>query len=175
MIGPFGEVLIMDWGLAKRGAVREADANPRATVALASPPSDTGGSTGVVGTPGYMSPEQARSESADERSDIFSLGAVMLFILTNGGSASADGFALAPRPLKAVCAKAMAADPSARYRSVSDLSADLSRFLEQSPVSAYQENIFDRVKRLTSRHGTAIVLVLAYLLMRTLFIIFAGR
>jgi hypothetical protein len=55
------------------------------------------------------------------------------------------------------------------------LLSDISNFLDQLPVSAYKENIFDRVRRLASRHGTAIVLVLAYLLMRVLFIIFARR
>lgn len=175
MIGPFGEVLVMDWGLAKRGAVNDADRDPRPSVAVAYPCLGTDHSTGVVGTPGYMSPEQARGEPVDERSDVFSFGAVMVFVLINGAPNDPDGFAALPRPLKAICAKAMVADRSARYQSVGQLASDISRFLEQSPVSAYQENILDKVGRLLSRHGTALVLVLAYLLMRILFIIFTRR
>src|SRR5207342_352386 len=112
---------------------------------------------------GYMSPEQAQTETVDERSDVFSLGAVMQFVLTSNHK---DETATLPRALKAICAKAMAADPTARYQSVSELTSDVSRYLEQAPVSAYQENIFDRAGRLANRHGTAIMLVLAYLLMR---------
>jgi serine/threonine protein kinase len=174
MIGPFGEVLVMDWGLAKRGVVREADSDTRTSDVAACEPFD-GHQTGVVGTPGYMSPEQARGEPADERSDVFSLGAVVVFILTNGAPNNPDEFASLPRPLKAICSKAMAADPSTRYQSVGELASDTSKFLEQSPVGAYQENIFDRGGRLVNRHSTAIVLVLAYLLMRILFIMFSRR
>jgi serine/threonine protein kinase len=174
MIGPFGEVLVMDWGLARRGTVSESALGTASSFPVVRPPT-AGPSTGVVGTPGYMSPEQARGEPADERSDVFSLGAVMRFILTNGAPTTTDGLASVPRPLKAVCAKAMAVELPARYQSVRQLLSDISNFLDQLPVSAYKENIFDRVRRLASRHGTAIVLVLAYLLMRVLFIIFARR
>ena len=167
MVGLFGEVLVMDWGLAKRTGNRETSANPVLSLSTDATPS-----SGVAGTPGYMSPEQSRGEPADERSDIFSLGAVMSFVLTRGAP---GGFASLPRPLKAICAKAMAADASARYQSVRELSSDISSFIDKSPVTAYEETTFDRIARFASRHGTAIVLVLAYLLMRVLFIIFARR
>jgi hypothetical protein len=69
----------------------------------------------------------------------------------------------------------MAADPALRYDSVEALASDISSFLEAKPVSAYRENILERAGRLMNRHATAIVLVLAYLLMRGLFILFAKR
>ncbi len=175
MIGPFGEILVMDWGLAKRGGASNQDSDARPSGAVTGRLSGSGGSTGVVGTPGYMSPEQARGETVDQRSDVFSLGAVMVFVLTTGSPDDEDGIASLPRPLKAICQKAMAAEPTTRYQSVGELASDISRYLEQSPVSACQETIFDRIERLMRRHGTAIVLVLAYLLMRVLFIIFAKR
>ena len=97
----------------------------------------------------------------------------MAFVLSNGEPALTAAHSPAPRPLQAICAKAMAQEPSARYQSVGELAADIASFLEQSPVNAYRESIVDRLQRLTQRHGTAIVLVAAYLLMRILFIIFA--
>jgi serine/threonine-protein kinase len=164
MVGPFGEVLVMDWGLAKR--VNHPDLLVETAIGRPS----NGQSTGIVGTPGYMAPEQARGEPADSRSDIFSLGAVMLFILTNRATHETSPL---PKALRAICAKAMSPEPASRYQSIEELSSDLSRYLEQEPVSAYRESIVDRGRRLANRHGTAIMLVLAYLLMRTLFIIFA--
>lgn len=172
MIGPFGEVLVMDWGLAKR---MHTPSGIAATVAN-DPAPDLGRpsfrATGVVGTPGFMSPEQARGEAATPQSDIFSLGAVMAFTLTNGGASGSEARSL-PRPLRSICEKAMAADPAARYVSVETLAADISKYLEQEPVSAYRENVIERAARLMNRHATAIVLILAYLFMRGLFILFA--
>jgi len=167
MIGPFGEVLVMDWGLAKRIGAPDAkqDEELNASVARSVP------ATGVVGTPGYMSPEQAQGASADERSDIFSLGAVMVFVLAN----SERPFGSLHRPLQAICTKAMAADPADRYQSVADLTADVDHFVEQLPITAYKENSYERLQRFAIRHGAAIVLICAYLLMRILFIIFNRR
>jgi eukaryotic-like serine/threonine-protein kinase len=171
MIGPFGEVLVMDWGLAKR-----IDANSHVTL-LTPPPSDAPHSnppaTGVVGTPGFMAPEQERGEAASPRSDIFSLGAVMAFTLTSTATKTENAFHTLPRPLQAICEKAMAMDPASRYGSVEALASDISKYLEQMPVSAYRENIWERTARLTNRHATAVVLVLAYLCMRGLLILFA--
>jgi serine/threonine protein kinase len=172
MIGPFGEVLILDWGLAKRihePVVHALEALPADSIPSAVP------TTGVVGTPGFMAPEQERGEAATPRSDIFSLGAVMAFTLTNGGSSSGNKIHALPRALQSICEKAMASDPASRYESVESFAADISRYLEQAPVSAYRETIWERAGRLMNRHATAIVLVAAYLFMRGLLILFARR
>jgi eukaryotic-like serine/threonine-protein kinase len=170
MIGPFGEVLLMDWGLAKVAAASNGCPTPRTYLNSGASPA-----TGVVGTPGYMSPEQALGQTADQRSDIFSLGAVMAFLLTNSVDQGGTPLSSASRPLAAICAKAMASDPALRYQSVDDLVSDISRYLEQAPVGAYRESFLDRAHRFMNRRGAAIALILVYLVMRGLFIFFAKR
>ncbi len=173
MIGPFGEVLVMDWGLAKR---IDATGLDTATI-LSVLPADVGRpdapGSGVVGTPGFISPEQARGEAASPQSDIFSLGAVLACTLAN--CTPSNEFSSVPRALRSICEKAMAPDPALRYESVEAFASDISKYLEQSPVSAYRENLWERAARVTSRHSAAMVLVLAYLFMRGLLIFFARR
>jgi serine/threonine-protein kinase len=182
MIGPFGEVLVMDWGLAKLSAdSRDADVNgiagaeSRKQAGLSDLPPTAHGA--ILGTPGYMSPEQQRGEtgSLDRRTDVYGLGAVMDFILRSSHSSSDSNGrkAALPKPLAAICDRAMAADIDSRYGSVEEMSEDIGRYLDGLPVCAYRENVMERAARLFSRHQVAIVLLLAYLLMRLLFIAFS--
>jgi serine/threonine-protein kinase len=189
MVGPFGEVLVMDWGLAKilRGhpQTRQSSADPDGTVFEKPNQPDkedsstkssviTGHGT-VMGTPGYMSPEQARGEveTLDARSDIFSLGALLRFVLTqrtpSGATLRLD------RSLEAICAKAAAANRDSRYSNVQDLSQDLSRYLDGLPVSARREGIFEKTLRLYRRYRFFILLMLAYLAMRILLLLILKR
>jgi eukaryotic-like serine/threonine-protein kinase len=181
MIGSFGEVLVMDWGVAKiKEAVRsevsiEAQGNPGSNFSTGLAETAHGR---ILGTPGYMSPEQARGEigSIDERTDIYSLGAILAFMLAGGGPVEPNGSRPSqpvPHPLRAICAKAMAPDPATRYASVQELSSDITKYLDGLPVTAYRESVFERALRLFTRHRVAIVLVGAYLLMRLLFILFS--
>ena len=161
MIGSFGEVLVLDWGVAKilneRGSIgvhrRESASN------------ETMDGT-VIGTRNYMSPEQARGEvdRIDERTDVYSLGAVLNFLLAGQLTKTA----------KAICSKAMAQAPESRYASAAELSADIGRLLDAEPVSAYRENAFEKVSRWVSKNRFLVLLVLAYLLMR-IFFIFTSR
>lgn len=152
MIGSFGEVLVLDWGVAK---IRD---DPRSSAAY-----QTGDGT-VIGTRNYMSPEQARGDvdQLDERADVYSLGAVLAFLLADQLKVS--------KAAHAICSKAMAQAKESRYASASELSADVARLLDAEPVSAYRENAVEKVSRWVSKNRFLVLLVLAYLLMRIFFI-----
>jgi len=178
MVGPFGEVLVMDWGVAKiLGRIQSSSSGPVAVESLApasdpllaSPAKTAHGA--IIGTPGYMAPEQARGdiESLDERSDIFSLGAILQFLLANPAHQNVS------RPLAAIARKAMAANPEDRYTSASALGQDVACYLDGLPVSAYPENILRKVARWAPRHRVAIALVLTYLVVRAVLILWARR
>ena len=150
MIGSFGEVLVLDWGVAQ---IRDSSHEIEGT---------------IIGTQHYMSPEQARGEIdlLDERSDIYSLGAVLSFLLNDQPKVS--------KAARAICAKAMANAKENRYATASELSADIGRLLDAEPVSAYRENAIERTSRWVSKNRFLVLLVLAYLLMR-IFLIFTSR
>ena len=174
MVGSFGEVLVLDWGIARlRHAAdpsvsgsRSPDPDPPHP--FDADPERTAHGT-VMGTPGFMSPEQARGDidAVDERADVYALGAILRFLLDR---ASPDGGA--PRPLLAVAAKATADAPADRYAGVGELAAEVSRWLDGLSVAAYRESLPERARRLFVRYQTPILLVLAYLLMRVLLLVF---
>jgi serine/threonine-protein kinase len=189
MVGPFGEVLVMDWGLAKilRSPSQPAElaADPEATI-FEKPDSPemethstkstavTGHGT-VMGTPGFMSPEQARGEieKLDARSDIFSLGALLRFLLTQRSPA---GFVpRLDRSLEAICAKACAEQRDSRYSTVQDLGLDVSRYLDGLAVRAHRESIFEKIARFYRRYRFFILLIAAYLVMRVLLLLLFRR
>jgi eukaryotic-like serine/threonine-protein kinase len=189
MVGPFGEVLVMDWGLAKllRGDSRPQFqvVDPEATI-LEKPSSVSGGTlsasaTGhgtVMGTPGYMSPEQARGdvERLDARSDIFSLGALLRFLLT--GKPEQTSPSSGPRldkSLAAICVKAAAVSPAERYPNVQEMALDVSRYLDGFAVGAHRESLFEKTSRFYRRYRFFILLIAAYLAMRVLILLFMHR
>jgi serine/threonine protein kinase len=171
MVGPFGEVLVMDWGLAKiLATVGDSDSATRDTPANLGKGSGAPVVTGhgrVMGTPGYMSPEQARGEveGLDARSDIFSLGALLQF-------AAGQKFRQKERALEAICDKACAPEREGRYASVPELAADVSRYVDGLAVGAYRENILERVGRFYRRYRFFILLIATYLLVRVMLVLF---
>jgi hypothetical protein len=146
----------------------------------------------AIGTPAYMSPEQARGDSAavDRRSDLYALGVILYELLVGalpyrpGGvkrtlEQAATGAwtrldrqsagRLVPRPLVAIVHRAMALAPADRYQEVEALARDLRGFLAHQAVSAYHENLVERLGRVLDRHRkqaqvAAVTVVLALVL-----------
>jgi len=142
----------------------------------ADPPKTAHGT--ILGTPGYMAPEQARGEvdGLDERADIYSLGALLQFLTGSGEPVrTREGSGSAPKAVAAIAATAMSKEPSSRYAAVSDMAQDVSRYLDGLSVSAYPENIVERAARVAYRYRVAIGLVIAYLVVRTLLFLWFRR
>jgi eukaryotic-like serine/threonine-protein kinase len=165
MIGSFGEVLVLDWGVAKIKRKPSTDYTDESVKSVDG--FNTSDGT-VIGTRDYMSPEQARGETKelDERADIYSLGAVLQFLLKDQPKCS--------KAAEAICSKATSSAKENRYSTAAELSADIARFLDAEPVSAYQENALEKISRWVSKNRFLVLLVLAYLLMR-IFLVFTSR
>jgi serine/threonine protein kinase len=160
MVGEFGEVLVLDWGVARLRETREsAPADGPETE------EDTGHGT-VLGTAGFMAPEQASGavELIDQRTDVYGLGALLGTLIHP-----------LPRRLAAVAGRAMEIDRDRRYPSALALARELVRFQDGEPLEAYRESVVEKVERVVAKYRTPIVLVLAYLLMRAAFLIASGR
>ena len=180
MVGRYGEVLVMDWGLAKvlDGQPDAHESGPRQVQSLRSLPIEDDLDIHqtmkgcAVGTPAYMSPEQARGEPADRRSDVYCLG-VVLYVSLCGESPYERGRikytleqaasgnwrrldhqdqarALAKR-LVAIVHKCMAFDPVDRYQTADALAQDLRSFLAGHAVGAYRDTPLDRGVRFVAQ------------------------
>lgn len=159
MIGEHGQVLVLDWGLAR--AERDAGAEP-GLAGVGRGFSRAGG-----GTEGYMAPEQSGGRS-DARADVYALGAI-LRDLSDGACAGARSL----RPLHSIVARAMRPDPAARYGTPTDLAAEVRRFVDGAAVDAHRESVLERAARLAHAYRTPIGLVLAYLAMRGLLLLWS--
>ncbi|MGH7514735.1 MAG: serine/threonine-protein kinase [Gemmatimonadales bacterium] len=179
MVGPFGEVLVLDWGIARlihpEGDSHPTPAEPAVSdggsdaPATAEDEPDTSPGT-VLGTPGFMAPEQAQGwmQLVGPRSDVFALGAILRFLVGGAGAGAP------PRSLVSIWSKAMRAEPEGTYVSAAELGAEITRFLDGAPVAAHRESVAERAGRVFRRYQTAIILVLTYLSIRLLFLALRG-
>ncbi len=196
ILGKYGEVVVVDWGLAKTLADPATDTDGES--------SDSGSSKivisgedatnrtaigAILGTPAYMAPEQAKPQIGiiDKRTDVYGLGSTLFVLLTgtppHRGSTVSTTLREAklnpvrrpreinrfiPRPLDAICAKATAFYPADRYEDAIELASDVERFLADEPISIFRDHILTRARRWIRRNRIKFFLAMAILPLITL-------
>ncbi len=168
LVGDLGNTVVIDWGLA---------------LDLHAPSDPFAGAK--VGTPGFMSPEQARGDKLDERTDVYALGITLFFVLagrlppelasyevtgvtgtppTSGERVWPSG---TPRDLVTIVDKACAPDREARYRNAEELAAELQRFIGGQLVAAHDYSLAQRLARWVRRHRIAVAIAAFAVLVST--------
>jgi len=185
LVGDFGEVTVLDWGLAKVHGEHVDDLEDLASVEVPK------GKEAVrmeltqpgrrYGTPLYMSPEQAvGKDDIDERTDVYNMGSVLFEVLTREnlifGSEINEVLKMIverptpppielnpreeiPKELNAICLKALEKDPDDRYQSMQALCDDLVAYRNDEKVSVYQRTLRERIAQFNQRHLVAITAI----------------
>ena len=174
LVGELGETVVIDWGLAK--VIGEEDEEGLSTNP---PPADSLQTQigSVFGTPGFMSPEQARGEPLSTRSDVYALGATLYHLLAGTPPHAGDSATIvlgrtlkhdvipleeaapgAPPDLVAIVDKALAFEAEERYANASALGEDVRRFLTGQLVAAHRYTPRQRLGRFAKRHRTSLAI-----------------
>jgi len=188
LVGPFGEAVVLDWGLAKdlgrpdeddpqapsasgpalSVSASELERVDGATMRLLRSAAESGATThagDVLGTLGYMAPEQLAGQPADERADVHGLGALLYHVLAGGPPRRRATEPLRPLDevapglpvdLVAIVHRALAADRQTRYASARELADDLRRFQAGRLVEAHRYTTGELVRRWLRRHRAAV-------------------
>ena len=176
ILGPFGEVVLLDWGLARVFGESDTVAVPQNSDDGTSFESESNAfetrQGQILGTPAFAGPEQLLGKTSDiePRSDVYSLGATLFVLLTGASPGGSDGLhellsrlkhgiqrsardenKLVPRALEAVCRCAMAIEPKNRYSSAVLLADDVQRYLAGESVSVFADSILVQFGRMIRR------------------------
>ena len=177
LVGELGETVVIDWGLAKViGEEEDDDAPTEARTPTAADSLQTQAGS-VFGTPGFMSPEQARGEPLSSRSDVYALGATLYHLLAGSPPHAGDSATIvlgrtlkhdvaplaeaapgAPPELVTIVDKALAFDADARYANAGALGEDVRRFLAGQLVAAHRYTPRQRIGRFAKRHRTSLAI-----------------
>jgi eukaryotic-like serine/threonine-protein kinase len=196
MLGKYGETLVVDWGLAKPlGTQHREQLTPTTESTIESPLVPSGSNDGMtiqgsmVGTAAYAPPEQLSGnlDQVNERSDVYGLGAMLYELLTGQPPAQGNTLAAvikmvvegaikpprsiqpqAPKPLEAICLRAIARRPEDRYATAAELGLEIERWLDDLPVSTYPEPLLQRTKRWIRNHQAIVATASAIILMSTI-------
>jgi tetratricopeptide (TPR) repeat protein len=188
MVGAYGETLVLDWGLAKViGNAESSEAEGGVGLSFSGSTATAAGA--IKGTPSYLAPEatSGKVEDVDRLSDVFLLGGTLYHILTGRPPRHVKKInellqavkqpppaprmidRTIPKPLEAICVKALAIRKEDRYQSAAELAEDVQCYLAGEPVAAYRENLAERAWRGCKRRhrllgrGAAAALILAML------------